>query len=65
MAKTKKGIMKKAVGKIVDTKAEEAKDEAKESKKEESGESAKVEKDEEDSEEESAPAKKYKNLSKK
>ena len=29
MAKSKKGIMKKAVGKVVDTKAEEAKDEAK------------------------------------
>ena len=63
MAKSKKSIVKKAVGKIVDTKAVEAKDEAKESKKEEGGETKKEEKMEEG--EESSPAKKYKNLAKK
>jgi len=64
MAKTKKEIMKKAVGKINDTKAEEAKDEAKESSSEEASESASKEKSEEADEEE-VPSKKYKNLSKK
>ena len=63
MAKSKKSIMKKVVGKVVDTQAGEKADEAKESKKEEAGESKKTEKMEEG--EESSPAKKYKNLAKK